>query len=213
MEDLDELLDCLPHQPERELQLYPPLKERSLVLDSQLQEWSLHSGLSVVNFVESKISTHDQPTWAPSSEDFAIAHLGVLYWVTCLLLYQILSCHLGQDSPMDFPDRMEPRQYCRKIMQLMPYFQRPNMGEFFFNIATLPAITVTRFLDRYDPPNQPSYERAMIGDAFKAKYRRQMEHFLGAWPWRTPWCQRELDGPKPVRHGSRLEPVQKDVSH
>lgn len=211
MEELDELLGSPPDQAGRQMYLSPPLEEKSLLLDSQLQQWSITSGVSTVNFVESQISSDDQEISTPSTEDFAMAHLGMLYWTTCLFLYQILYCHLSNYSLRELPDRMEPRRYCRKIMLLMPYFQRPNVGEFFMNIAILPAIAATRFLDRNDPPDQPSYERKMIGYAFRGKYKRQMEHFLGTWPRRTPWCQRDLDGSEVTRNRSWSKPTHSHV--
>ena len=160
------------------------LEERCWLHDTQLQRWSATSGSSVVNFVESKISRENEEISAPSSEDFAMAHLGMLYWTTCLLLYQIL-WHPNRHNWTELPERMDPRQSCRKIALLMPYFQCANMGEFFMNMTAFSAITATRFLDRHDPPDKPSEERRILLKAFRGKYKRQMAIFLGTWPWRS----------------------------
>lgn len=110
-----------------------------------------------------------------------MAHLGILYWTTCLFLYPILQ-HLSAHDTMEFPQRMNPRQFCRKIALLLPYFQRAEIGEFFTNITVFPTVAVIRYLDRSDPPNTVSEERSILLNAFKGKYQRLMQTFLGVWP-------------------------------
>lgn len=137
--------------------------------------------------MESHLFDDEQDFHMPSSEDFALAHLGVLYWTTCLILYQILG-YLNRVEQKRLPARMEPRQYCRKIMLLMSYFQQPNINAFFLNMTAFSTIAVARFLDRHDPPDAPSEERKLLMTAFKGRFRRlmanHMEDFQGSCPWR-----------------------------
>ncbi len=183
-EDLDRHLNC-PSDPKQRQNLFrQSLDQRCWLLDSQLQQWTVTSGSSTVNFVSSRISNDHQAISMPSSEEYAMAHLGLLYWTTCCLLYQCLG-HLNTCNPTKLPGHVEPRQYCRKILLLMPYFQQSNMGEFFLNITTFPAITISRFLDRNDLPDKPSEEREMLLKAFSGRFQRRMQNFLGTWPWRS----------------------------
>jgi hypothetical protein len=113
-----------------------------------------------------------------------VAHLGIIYWATCNLLYHILHA-LGRSSRPDAHERIDPRQYCRKIVQLIPYFQRPGMGAFFMNMVGFPAAVAVGFLARQDPPDQVSEERILLLRAFEGKHGRQLRKFLGTWPWKT----------------------------
>lgn len=183
LEDLDKLQECADNEIQRKLSLRESLRNQCWHLDAELQHWSVTSGSNTVNFVTSLISGEDDES-APSSEEFAVAHLGLLYWTTCLHLYQNL-CHLSICTPTTLPGRVEPRQYCRMILLLMPYFQQNNMGELIMNITIFPAITVMRFLQRNDEPGILSEERRMLLKAFRGKHKRQIVNLLGTWPWRT----------------------------
>jgi hypothetical protein len=101
-----------------------------------------------------------------------------------MLLYPILHKVTDQSDQTVLAERTEARPYCRKISLLMPFFQQGNVGEFFTNIVFFPASAAARFLDRSDPPDKPSVERRMLLNAFKGKYRRQMESVFGTWYWR-----------------------------
>ncbi|KAJ9616958.1 hypothetical protein H2200_000678 [Cladophialophora chaetospira] len=183
LEDLEELLHCPEDDTDRQISLHESLEERCWILDSQLQQWSVTSGSPTISFVESLISKEYGDASTPSSLEFAMAHLGLLYWTTCLLLYQNL-CRLSTCTPTELPESVEPRQYVRKMLRLMPYFHRRDMGEFIINITTFPAINIARFLDRNDPPDNPSEERRMLLKAFRGKYQRWTENMLGSWPSR-----------------------------
>lgn len=185
LEDFDKFLVC-PHEDiERKGSLHRSVKKSSWLLDYQLRQWSVTSGSLPITFVEFHI--HDeQESPMPSSEDFAMAHLGVLYWTTCLIVYQILA-YLNRQEQRRLPRRMEPRQYCRKILLLMPYFQRPNINAFFLTMTSFSTHAVAAFLDRHDPPDAPSEERKILMTTFKGKFRNQMarnmEDFKGSCPW------------------------------
>lgn len=183
MEDFDALTDSTPKKVDNQVSGHQQLEERCWILDAQLQRWSNTSGLTTVNFVANEVSGEPQATTIPTSEDFAMAHLGLIYWTVCLLLYQHMY-QLGKINPTgtDLPERVEPRQYCRRIALLLPYFAKSNLGEFFINMTAFPAITIARFLDRYDTPGQSSEERKLLQSAFGGTYKRRIDNFLGTWP-------------------------------
>lgn len=176
-ENFDELRACHDDDIERKVYLRQSVKKTCWLLDYQLRRWSGTSGLIPINFAESHVSNCGQEYSMPSSEDFAMAHAGLLYWTTCLIVYQVLG-YINRLEQRRLPGRMEPRQYCRKIMLLMPYFQQPNINAFFLSVTAFSTIAVSWFLDRHDPPDAPSEERKLMMTAFTGKYRKQMEAII-----------------------------------
>jgi hypothetical protein len=183
LEELEDLLRCPSDQVERQTLLRQQLEQRCWLYDSQLQTWSTGSGLSAVAFVEVRV-TNKSGEDSARSDDFAIAHLGMVYWATCNLLYHILH-FLGGSSRPELHERIDPRQYCRKIVLMLPFFQSPGMGAFFINIAGFPTAVAVGFLARQDPPDQVSAERRLLLKVFEGKHGRQLQEFLGTWPWQT----------------------------
>ncbi|OAL30795.1 hypothetical protein AYO22_01415 [Fonsecaea multimorphosa] len=184
LESLESLLACLSDEVERQTLFRQQLEERCWLYHSQLQTWSATSGSSTVDFVEDQIANGAHKGSEPSSEHFAMAHLGMLYWATCNILHEVLWYVAGKDRA-DLPACMDARLYCRKIILLMPFLQRPTMGAFFLNIAGFPAAVAVSFLARQDPPGKVSEERRMLQKAFQDIHGAQLRNFLGTWPWRT----------------------------
>lgn len=189
LEALDVLADGGEDCQYTEAYLHQSLAEQCWLCDSLLQQWASSSGENCIGFVEEIVAGNDKKRTTPSSEDIARGHLGLLYWTTCLILYQNL-CNISACSTSHLPKRMEPRQYCRKIMELMSFFQTPSVGKFFVNIVSFPAIVAMRFVERHDPPNEISEECRLVLTGFKGKYQSQMENFLGGWPWRFEYQRR-----------------------
>ena len=112
-----------------------------------------------------------------------MAHLGMVYWSTCILLYYplwTLACSMHKK----LPERVNPRQYCRKIALLMPYFFAPEVGDFSINMAAFPAVVALRFLATTDLAQQSSEEREMLLKTLNSERGRQLRNFLKAWPRR-----------------------------
>ena len=168
-----------------------------LAHDRQLQTWAMTSGLSTVTFVEAKVSHEGHEDSAPSSEDFAMAHLGMVYWATCILLYNNL-CQLAGDSRMQLPERINPRQYFRKIALLMPYVQGPGMGAFFMNIAAFPTIVAMNFLVQQDLADHPSEERDMLLKSVGVKHGHDLGKVLEIWAQQTVVRRKLSDAETPT---------------
>lgn len=180
MEDFDELLTCSVFQSTEDTQSQRLLQKRCWLLDYQLQHWSGATGLTAVNFVDSQLVGKHYEGSKPTSEDFATAHLGLLYWTVCLLLYQHI-CQLNKCDCVELPKRVEPRQYCRKIAMFLPYFNKSNLGEFFINITAFPTNSAIRYLDRHDPTGELSQERKLLQRASIGPYKRQLENLQQIW--------------------------------
>lgn len=188
LEDL-EVLAGLPAGSDKRLCLYQQLEQRCWSCDGQLQTWSTSHGAPTLALVESIITIQERNRTSPSSEQFAMAHLGMIYWTTCNLLYQITS-FLRTGSPQQLLSRMDPRIYCRNIGLLIPYFQCPGMGSFFLSIVGFPATVAVSYLARQDDPGEFSDERRLLLRAFQGKHGGQLHRFLATWPWQS---ERERD--------------------
>ncbi|EXJ69487.1 uncharacterized protein A1O5_07523 [Cladophialophora psammophila CBS 110553] len=184
LEDLEGLLGCLSGEVETKALLRQQLEERCWLYHSQLQTWSANSGSSTIAFVEDKISNGHHESSEPSSEHFAMAHLGIIYWATCNIIHEV-RWYVAGNGRAGLPACIDPRLYCRKIVMLMPFLQSPSVGAFFLNIAGFPAAVAVSFLARQDPLCEVSEERRLLQKAFQGNRGTQLRNFLRTWPWRT----------------------------
>ena len=190
LQDIDELADTLHGLQGRHSSLYQSLLHKCSLCDSSLQIWASTSGATVIDFAQDLIASKRDIAMDRSSEAIAKAHLGLLYWTTCLILYQNLHDVLTAIDKEPSLPRWEPRQYVRNIMHLVPYFQHSSVGGFFINMVSFPAIVAMRFVERNDPPDEMSEECRLVLTGFKGKYAQQMERFIGGWPWRFEYHRR-----------------------
>ncbi|KAG9506415.1 hypothetical protein J7337_003398 [Fusarium musae] len=108
--------------------LHKQLQERCRICREDLRNWCNSLGDASVSFAEELISIPATQDSSLSPEDFAMAHLGMIYWATCSLLYQIMA------------DDTTAWLYCRKVLLMVPFFQRPDMGAIFINFVGFPDI-------------------------------------------------------------------------
>ncbi|KAK7587931.1 hypothetical protein V3481_010621 [Fusarium oxysporum f. sp. vasinfectum] len=107
----------------------------------------------------------------PSPEDFAIAHLSMIYWATCSMLCQIM--HRTADD-----DDTDPWLYCHKILLMVPFFQRPDMGAIFINFLGFPVGRVISFLTRQVEPRTAEL-RELLQKIFQNQHQgSQLRAFL-----------------------------------
>ena len=161
------------------------LKETCWALDGNLRQWAATSGADTLSFMEALLlSDNAQSEHAPSCEDFAKAHLGLVYWATCILLYHVLkNVYLATDRE-HLPEYAEPRQYCRKIALLIPYVQNRKMGMFFLNVVIFPATIAIWYLAREDSPGNSSPELEMMAETLRnGEFAKELRAFLSSWPW------------------------------
>ncbi|KIW93483.1 uncharacterized protein Z519_06088 [Cladophialophora bantiana CBS 173.52] len=177
LEDLEGLLGCLSGEVETQALLRQQLEERCWLYHSQLQTWSANSGSSTIAFVEDKISNGPHESSKPSSEHFAMAHLGIIYLATYNIIHDVL-WYVAGNGRAGLSACIDPRLYCRKIVMLMPFLQRPAVGAFFLNIAGFPAAEAVSFLARQDSQREVSEERRLLQKAFQGNRGTQLRNFL-----------------------------------
>ena len=173
--------DRMPNVPEQRTFYLQRLEDRCWLYDSQLQTWSSTSGLATMAFTDANINIEHDEHSRPSIEDFAIAHLGLLYLTTCCMLYYTMG-HINEKRQLELPHRVDPMQYCRKIVMLIPYFQVPGMGACFMNMVCFPAAVATRFLLSAENSDE---ELRMLQRSFRGRHGLKLRRFLVSWPWRT----------------------------
>ncbi|QGI82560.1 hypothetical protein CEK25_009289 [Fusarium fujikuroi] len=171
------LLEDLERKPAHETQqgsLYAQLQERCRICDGSLRNWSTSSGQASVSFAEGLISIPATQVSSLSSEDFAMAHLGMIYWATCSLLYRVMA------------DDTNTGLHCRKILLMVPFFQRPDMGAIFINFVGFPVSVVVSFIARQE--NHAAFEalKELLYKIFMDPNRgSQLRAFYETWPWQS----------------------------
>ncbi|KAF5536397.1 c6 zinc finger domain-containing protein [Fusarium mexicanum] len=154
------------------------LQTRCRICDTQLRRWSTSSGEASVSFADRLISTNTSQVSNPSPEDFAMAHLSMIYWATCSMLYQIM--HRTADDDTD------PWLYCHKILLMVAFFQRPDMGAIFINFVGFPVGVVVSFLARDVDPRATDLSELLQNIFQNQHWGSQLRAFLETWPWKDP---------------------------
>ncbi|KAF4979193.1 hypothetical protein FZEAL_4566 [Fusarium zealandicum] len=90
-------------------------------LDGQLQSWIYEVG-ALKNFQNPNGGSDVLGPRDP--QDFALAHLTILYWATCTLLYANLLAFA--DSTTEMPARVDPFKYARELTLALPFFFQPS---------------------------------------------------------------------------------------
>ncbi|KAF4943718.1 hypothetical protein FGADI_13217 [Fusarium gaditjirri] len=154
--------------------LHKQLRERCRICDEDLRNWSTSSGEASVSFAEGLISIPATQDSSLSPEDFAMAHLGMIYWATCSLLYQIM----GDDT--------RAWLYGRKILLMVPFFQRPDMGAIFINFVGFPISVVVSFVARQEEHAAFEGSKELLYKIFMDPNRgSQLRAFFETWPWQS----------------------------
>ena len=174
IEQFDIMETC--NDPEAKAQLSQQINEWCWKYDAELQDWVTTIGALPVAFAESQLTKDRIDCEAPSTEDFALAHLGTLYWTACALLYDAL--HLTAIDRETLPERLDPRLYVHKVARILPYFQVPSVGEFYLSIVTTPITMCLHVLYDIEPVDQPSEERHMLMRALSRGRGSQVERFI-----------------------------------
>lgn len=154
--------------------LFAQLQERCRICDESLRNWSTSSGHASVSFAEGLISTPATQVSSLPPENFAMAHLGMIYWATCSLLHRVMA------------DDTNAGLYCRKILLMVPFFQRPDMGAIFINFVGFPVSVVVSFIARQE--NHAAFEalKELLYKIFMDPNRgSQLRAFYETWPWQS----------------------------
>lgn len=124
-------------------------------LDEQLQTWLAEVGtLKAFQSLENSSDVRGPE----NSEDFALAHLTILYWATCVLLYTNLSAFV--DRKEDLPERADPTQYAGELVAALPFFFTQGAGIMGQKMAAFPLGIVLQVL--FATENAPSEHREAL---------------------------------------------------
>ncbi|VUC29550.1 unnamed protein product [Clonostachys rosea] len=122
--DIKNATECL--EGEEQLALLETIASKSWLLDFRLRTWAATTGLQIREFVKSKIAAGSSTT-AMSSEQYALANVSLLYWITCISLYDILEM-TGDTFESPWPEHANPLIYCRELTVFIPFLLAPQAG-------------------------------------------------------------------------------------
>ncbi|CAJ2501358.1 Uu.00g042110.m01.CDS01 [Anthostomella pinea] len=127
--DSDKMRACRDHQ--QQAILKEEVVRTCWGLDERLRLWPQQAGALKV-FLDA-----DGVLMSPASpEDFALAHLTLIYWTACLLLYSALRSLLDEHTYL--PLHTDPSVYIRYLAQALPYFWMPGAGLMGAHLAAFP---------------------------------------------------------------------------
>ncbi|VUC27340.1 unnamed protein product [Clonostachys rosea] len=101
-------------------------------LSTDLQSWEAVSGRAALEFAESVLEPGNQAPSNPlSTEDLSKGIFALLYWATCIMIYDVLKtetdlCPSSPEAPKIGPKVAEPSLYCRQVAALLPYLLDPD---------------------------------------------------------------------------------------
>ncbi|EWG54342.1 hypothetical protein FVEG_12582 [Fusarium verticillioides 7600] len=170
------LLEDLEREPADATQqesLHKQLQERCRICREDLRNWCNSLGDASVSFAEGLISIPATQDSSLSPKDFAMAHLGMIYWATCSLLYQIMA------------DDTTAWLYCRKVLLMVPFFQRPDMGAIFINFVGFPVSVVVSFVARQEHAAFETSKELLYRIFTDPSHGSQLRAFFETWPWQS----------------------------
>ncbi|CAG9981139.1 unnamed protein product, partial [Clonostachys byssicola] len=162
--DLNSAKAC-PKDEERMAQL-EIIASKSWLLDFRLRTWAATTGLQIREFVKSKISTGSSNT-TMSSEEYALANVSLLYWITCISLYEILEM-TGDTFESPWPEHASPVIYCRELAAFIRFLLTPQAGCPVTNFIFFALDVAVRFLEKIDAERIEAEERASLLRILKA---------------------------------------------
>ncbi|KAK2791235.1 hypothetical protein FQN53_006076 [Emmonsiellopsis sp. PD_33] len=161
-------------------------------LDSLLDEWyqciplPREEGIPTPNTSHPTVARDNNATGTKKEEDsefiitldqLALAHVFALYWATRILLCEMfadLLPHGGLDTEdQDVRARIDPRQYIRRMVGVIPIFLHPAVGVFRVHLSTFAMGVVARWFGRGEKPNGAG-GLGMDGDGGDMRYEREL---------------------------------------
>ena len=137
-EDIDDMK--LDGEPEMKAAARHKITANCLNLDQRLQSWRNDLGC-LKDFQNPNV---DDDLGPRDSEDFALAHVTILYWATCILLYSTSTAFVTTGSQV--PSRMKLPGYVRSLASALPFFFTPSAGIMGPKLAAFPLGIMLRTL-------------------------------------------------------------------
>ncbi|KAI8631983.1 hypothetical protein F5Y19DRAFT_422696 [Xylariaceae sp. FL1651] len=104
-------------------------------LNQSLQHWVREAG-PLKDFHDSNGLLIDRSDLC----DIPLAHLTVIYWTTCVILYSTLISVYGP-SLSEIPASIDPKPYIQKVLRALPFFWQPGAGTSSASMAAFPLGT------------------------------------------------------------------------
>ncbi|KAK2800324.1 hypothetical protein FQN51_006232 [Onygenales sp. PD_10] len=161
-------------------------------LDNLLDKWyqciplPREEGIPTPNTSHPTVARDNNATDTKKEEDsefiitldqLALAHVFALYWATRILLCEVftdLLPHGGLDTDdQDVRARIDPRQYIRRMVGVIPIFLHPAVGVFRVHLSTFAMGVVARWFGRGEKANGAG-GLGMDGDGGDMRYEREL---------------------------------------
>uniref|UniRef100_A0A8H7NCB7 Zn(2)-C6 fungal-type domain-containing protein n=1 Tax=Bionectria ochroleuca TaxID=29856 RepID=A0A8H7NCB7_BIOOC len=142
------------------------LTEKCYRLHEDLEAWAERDGKKALELAELvNWEEADTASSTTSSEEFAMGHLLMLHHASRIILYDALRSHTGSNVE-SMPGYVDPRLYCRKMGNFIPFFLVPNAGSVFLDMAIFPITIALDYLSRNEE-TEPSTEKLLLLRAFQ----------------------------------------------
>lgn len=146
---------------EREVRIQQ-LVQKCQSIDAELDDWATANKDSICEpEVEEPI-----PLTFPN---LVTAHLAVLYWATCVILYEaVIDTNALLPMPPAFylpprqPDRRHPRPYAYRIARALSYFFRPSAGIWGATMIAFPLGVALQVFNRRDSEEDSAYKALVL---------------------------------------------------
>ncbi|ETS83957.1 hypothetical protein PFICI_05833 [Pestalotiopsis fici W106-1] len=127
LEEVDHMQACT--KLDEKTVLRQDILRRCWRLDELLRAWT-NETTKLKNF------EHDHSLEPKDPQDFALAHLTILYWATGALVHANLFALVDKDDAL--PPRINPLIFVHKVASAMPFFLHPRAGAMGPKIASFP---------------------------------------------------------------------------
>ncbi|CAG9975273.1 unnamed protein product [Clonostachys byssicola] len=141
------------------------LREKCYRLHEDLQAWAGRDGKKALELELVNGEETDTASSTTSSEEFAMGHLLMLHHASRIILYDALRSHTGSHVEA-IPGYVDPRLYCRRMGNFIPFFLVPNAGSVFLDMTILPITVALEYLSRNEKI-EPSTEKLLLLRAFQ----------------------------------------------
>ncbi|CAH0044712.1 unnamed protein product [Clonostachys solani] len=136
-----------------------------------LRRWESAWGTEAVEFATNRVKTEPSPEPPPlTSEDLAKGHIILIYWANCIMICDIFQSQIKKSlkprTPAAWQEYTKPATYCRKLANLLRFFQINKSGSFFMNIILIVTAFCFEYLNR-EEEDGPSIEKAILMNALR----------------------------------------------
>lgn len=136
------------------------LIEKCWSIIRDLRRWEDTWGAEAVKFATNRVNTESSPEPPHfASEDLAKGHIMLIYWSHCIMICDIFQSQIRESlkprTPAAWPEYTKPATYCRKLANLLRFFQINKSGSFFMNMVLTTTAYCFQYLSREEEDGPP----------------------------------------------------------